>query len=551
MAKPEYLRCVECDHQQKYEPFTPTVCENCESEWLVAHYDYGSLKRALLRGLPERSFNIWRYHEVLPVTPPPGHKYDPVGGTPLRHSKRYGDSLSLSNLFIKDERYGPTSTFKDRQAKIAVTALLAERISEVVIASSGNASVAYAAACAQADIKLWVFMTSTVPAEKLRETALFGAEVIKVSGTFDETRKIAAEFAAQRGLMLDRGVTNLAARDAMKTIAYEIVEQLGWRAPDWYVQAVSAGLGPFGVYRGFEELFELGLIDRIPSLAVIQPEGCAPMVQAFRLGETVAEPVIPNTRISILATGDPGNIYSYLSQYIHAYGGSMESVTDEQAFKAIKTLAKMDGLTMEPATAVAFAGLEKLVSQGVILPESTIVVNCTGHGFPLEKYELEDQNDDNIEFGDIPSANLTDGLQAALNTLDEKTTSVLVVDDNLDAVRLIRRLLELKKKYRVYDANNGRVGIELARRHLPDLIILDLMMPEIDGFGVIEKLKDDPRTQHIPVIVVSAKDISGDEWQLLRGQIEGIYQKGSLPPRDFVNQVVEVIEQKTMAKGEA
>ncbi len=551
MANPEYLRCVECNHQQKYKPFTLTICEKCESEWVVAHYDYVSLKRALLRGLPGRAFNIWRYHEVLPVAPPSGHRYDAVGGTPLRRSSRYGESLGLSQLFIKDERYGPTSTFKDRQAKIAVTALLAEGISEVVIASSGNAAVAYAAACAQADIKLWVFMTSTVPAEKLRETALYGAEVIKVSGTFDETREIAAEFAAQRGLMLDRGVTNLAARDAMKTIAYEIVEQLGWRAPDWYVQAVSAGLGPFGVYQGFEELYEMGLIDRIPSLAVIQPEGCAPMVQAFRLGENVAEPVVPSTRISILATGDPGKVYSYLSQHIKNYGGIMESVADDQAFTVIQTLAKTDGLTVEPATAVAFAGLEKLVSQNVIAPDSTVVVNCTGHAFPLEKYGLEELTKGDIELGDVPSASLTEGLQAALNTLDEKTTTVLVVDDNLDAVRLIRRLLEMKKKYRVYDANNGRDGLELARRHLPDLIILDLMMPEIDGFGVLEKLKDDPRTQHIPVIVVSAKDISGDEWQRLRGHIEGIYQKGSLPPRDFVNQVVEVIEQKTMAKGEA
>jgi threonine synthase len=106
-----------------------------------------------------------------------------------------------------------------------------------VIASTGNAAVAYAAACARAGIKLWVFMTSLVPPEKLREVALYGAEVIKVTGTYDQTKEIAAQFARRRNLWLDRGVSSLPSRESMKTIAYEIVEQLGWRAPHWYIQA--------------------------------------------------------------------------------------------------------------------------------------------------------------------------------------------------------------------------------------------------------------------------------------------------------------------------
>ena len=158
-------------------------------------------------------------------------------------------------------------------------------LKEAVIASTGNAGVAYAAACARAGIKLWVFMTSMVAPEKLREVALYGAEVIKVSGTYDQTKTIAAEFAKRRGLHLDRGASSLPSRESMKTIAYEIVEQLGWKAPSWYIQAISGGLGPMGVYHGFKELFDMGLIDHIPSLAVIQVEGCAPMVQAFIAGK--------------------------------------------------------------------------------------------------------------------------------------------------------------------------------------------------------------------------------------------------------------------------
>src|SRR5688572_33009818 len=123
-------------------------------------------------------------------------------------------------------------------------------------------------------------MTSLVPQETLREAALFGAEVIRVSGNYDQTKQIALQFALRRNLLIDRGVSSIPAREAMKTIAYEIVEQLGWHSPDWYIQAVSGGLGPLGVYQGFKELKDMGLIDRIPKLAIMQSEGCAPMVRS-------------------------------------------------------------------------------------------------------------------------------------------------------------------------------------------------------------------------------------------------------------------------------
>ena len=550
MAKPRSLQCNQCGHQQDFKPLTPTICEKCGSSWVKAVYDFAKFKRELLRGLPDRPFNIWRYHDVLPVDPPSNLNFEDAGGTPMRHSRRYAQLLDHEQIYIKDERYGPTNSFKDRQAAVSVAAMIQGGVSEAVIASTGNAAVAYAAACAQAGIKLWVFMTSMVPPEKLRETALFGAEVIKVSGTYDQTKKIAAEFAAQRGLLLDRGASSLEARSSMKTIAYEIVEQLDWRAPDWYIQSVSGGLGPLGVFNGFQELFEMGLIDRIPSLAIIQAEGCAPMVKAFKAGKEVAKPVVPQTRIAILSTGDPGSVYTYLWYIIKKHGGVMESVADIETFETMRTLAKTDGLAVEPATAVAFAGLEKLLKQGVIKKEELVVVNCTGHTFPVEKHVLQDQWSVDVQLGD-DSANLTEGIQAALDTLDEKTTTVLVIDDNQDAVRLIRRLLERKKKYRVFDANNGKDGINQARERLPDMIILDLMMPEVDGFGVLKELKSDPRTAEIPIIVVSAQDITAEEWQRLRGQIEGIYQKGSLPPGDFVDQVVEVIKQKSISKGES
>jgi len=542
MATPKYLECNLCGNQQPYVPFVPAVCKKCDSQWLEARYDYEAFKREILRGLPNRPSNMWRYLDVLPLDKSSDDLY-PAGGTPLWLSRRFAPDLGHGSVFIKDERYGPTSSFKDRQAAGAVAAMLENGIKEAVIASTGNAAVAYAAACARAGIKLWVFMTSLVPQEKLREAALFGAEVIRVSGNYDQTKQIAAQFAQRRNLLLDRGATSIPARESMKTIAYEIIEQMGWNAPDWYIQAVSGGLGPLGVYQGFKELFNMGLINRIPKLAIIQAAGCSPMVNAFKAGKDVAEAIIPETSIIILSTGDPGKMYTYLWKLTQQYGGVMESVTDAEAFAAMRALAKSEGMAVEPATAVAFAGAEKLIRNGTIKPDEKVVVNCTGHTFPVEKHVLGDQWAVDVHLSKDQSPAPREGLQAALENLDEKTKTVLLVDDNSDDALLIRRLLEGRKNYRMYHAKDGWEGLAMARQKLPDLIVSDLTMPGIDGFGLVEELKLDPRTKNIPVVVVSAKDITEEERKRLNGHIQALYQKGSLPTRKFVDQVINVIEE--------
>jgi threonine synthase len=544
MATPTYLQCAICGEQQPYVPFEPAICKQCQSQWLEANYDYEAFKREILRGIPNRPMNMWRYQDVLPLDNPAALDLYPAGGTPLWLSHRFAPDLGHGTVYIKDERYGPTSSFKDRQAAVAVAAMNENGIREAVIASTGNAAVAYAAACARAGIKLWVFMTSLVPQEKLREAALFGAEVIRVSGNYDQTKQIAAQFAQRKNLLLDRGASSIPARESMKTIAYEIVENLGWRAPDWYIQAVSGGLGPLGVYQGFKEMYAMGLIKKVPKLAVIQSDGCAPMVKAFKAGKDVAEPVIPDTRIIILSTGDPGKAYTYLWNLAQKYGGVMESVSDLEAYNAMKALAKGEGMAVEPATAVAFAGFEKLSKNGVINKEDLVVINCTGHTFPVEKHVLGDQWAVDVHLSKDQSPAPREGLQAALEHLDETTTSVLLIDDNEDDALLIRRLLEGRKNYRMYHAKDGWEGLSIARQKLPDLIVSDLTMPGIDGFGLVEELKLDPRTKHIPVVVVSAKDITADERKRLNGHIEAVYQKGSLPTRKFVDQVIHVIEDK-------
>ena len=214
------------------------------------------------------------------------------GGTPLIHAANLGMMLGCPNLFIKDERQGPTSSFKDRQAAVNIAVLKEAGITEMVLSSTGNVAIAYSAYAARAGIKLWAFLTSLVPAEKMRETAIYGTQVIKVTASYDQTKKIAAQFASQRGLYLERGARSIPSVEAMKTIAFEICEQLtsmtqtdslsavpdqkksrsgsSWCAPDWYFQSVSGGLGPLGVQKGFEELNRMGLTDHIPAIAGIQ-----------------------------------------------------------------------------------------------------------------------------------------------------------------------------------------------------------------------------------------------------------------------------------------
>jgi threonine synthase len=206
-------------------------------------------------------------------------------------------------------------------------------------------------------------------------------------------------------------------------------------------------------------------------------------------------------------------------------------------------------MAVEPATAVAFAGLEKLVHQGMIKSNEMVVVNCTGHTFPVEKHVLGDQWAVDVHLSKDQTPAPREGLQSALENLDEQTTTVLLVDDNSDDALLIRRLLEGKKAYRVFHAKDGWEGLAMARRKLPDLIVTDLTMPGIDGFGLVEELKLDPRTKDIPVVVVSAKDITPDERKRLNGHIEAVYQKGSLSTRKFVDQVIHVLEESNEVQG--
>jgi threonine synthase len=551
------VECLDCGNKSIYSPGEP-ACVQCGSSWREARYDYKTIAAALPALLLERPFDLWRYRELLPIKEPYPDLYLGEGGTPLIRAVNLGMMLGCPYLFIKDERQGPTASFKDRQAAVTISALRDAGITEMVAASTGNVAISYSAYAARASIKLWAFLTSRVPGPKMREVAIYGTQVIKVTGSYDQAKQIAAEFAHKRNLYLDLGARSIPCIESMKTIAFELVEQLPalirrsdqssngknsqrWLAPDWYIQSVSGGMGPLGVIKGFEELMQMGWIEKIPRLGIIQSEGCSPMVSAWKENKDTASAVLsPLTRIETLATGNPGRTYTLLRQkMLSASGGAFESVTDEEAFRAMHLMAKMEGLSIEPAAAVAFAGVIKLVRSGVIKAEHKVVINCTGHSMPVEHSILGDNWAKDVKLtSSSKMESQEEGLLAALNQVAaERFHHILIVDDQSEVRQLIRRVLHTQGDYQIIEASTGVHALQLAESENIDLIILDLMMPEMDGFSVIDKLHSNRATAHIPIIVATAKELSSAEKNYLSGHIRSLMQKGDFMSDELLQEV--------------
>ena len=565
------VRCLECGHEMEADLYT-SRCEWCDGDWIEARYDVTALPADWPEMVARRPTNLWRYRELLPFPEDFPIVSMGEGWTPLTRAEGLERESGHREIWIKDERQHATGSFKDRQAACTVSSLKAQGINELVLASTGNAAAAYAAYCARASIKLWVFLPSNVPAEKIRELALYGAEVVKISGNYDQAKKVATDFASRRSIYKDQGAKGITGKESMKTIALELAEQFGsalspstdsgqaskgWQAPDWYIQAVSGGIGPLGVLKGFIELHEAGLIDHVPKLGIVQAEGCSPMVRAWEQGLAQAQPVTPDSLVIVLSTGKPGLAYEILKQANDEYGGAMVAVSDGDAFRAMRRIARTEGFSMEPAASVAFAGLDKLLNENYIHPDERVVVNCSGHTFSAEKHALEDHYLFHLDV-DMPlAAHPSDGIQSlasassveqskeelavALEQLDEQITTIVVIDDNTHDSRLIRRLLQNHKQYRVFEAHTGLDGIDLARQRRPNLIVLDLTLPGMDGFSILDELKGDERTRGIPVVIVSGKSLTPQERKRLHGRTESIWQKSNFSAHELVSHIVGVL----------
>lgn len=549
MAKQILVHCTYCHTITDFKQFKGE-CPNCGEKICEARYELDKINvKQWIKDLKNRPANLWRYQEVLPIYDTANIVSLGEGGTPLVKAGALAANLGLKHLYIKDERQGPTGSFKDRQATVAISVMKEMGIGEVVVASTGNVAIAYAAYCARAGIQLWSFFPRLAPNPKMRETAVYGAEVIKTTGTYDQTKELAANFATAKGIFLDKGIKSVAATEAMKTMAYEIAEQLGgildkgerWRSPDWFLQGVSGGLGPIGVAKGFREMREFGLVDEMPKFGMIQSSGCAPMVDAFNRGQRVATPIEEEgTVIATLATGNPGRAYEILFDYVQENGGTFLSASDEEAFNAIRVLARYEGLSVEPATGVMFAGLFKMVQAGIIKPDDVVVVNCSGHTLPVEKDILGEQWQKEVDMSATATAHSVplERFSKVVNKLGE-VRRVVVIEDNESAARLMSRILESRENCEVYLATNGKNGLETVREILPDLVITDLMMPDVDGFAVIRTMRGDDRLKHIPIVVVSAKELTNQEKKFIADNVDMHLQKGSFIEEGFMEELLQ------------
>jgi threonine synthase len=344
-------------------------------------YDYGVVARTLTRdAIASRPPGIWRYLELLPVEAAPARSL-PVGSTPLVAADRLGPTLGVDRLWIKDDTRNPSLSFKDRPAAIAAARAIDFGVPALACASTGNLAGATAAAAAAVGLPAYVFIPADLETAKVDHALSYGATVVPIDGTYDDVNRLCLEIADETGW----GFININLRpfyaEGSKTLAYEIAESLGWRSPDVIVAPVASGAMFTRVARGFEELADVGLIERRPIRFVGgQAAGCAPVATAFEAGTDVIEPVRePDTIVRSLAIGNPAD-GRYVVEVANATGGSVEAIPDEVTAAAIRDVARLEGIFPETAGGVTLGAVAAARRRAVIRDGDEVVALLTGNG---------------------------------------------------------------------------------------------------------------------------------------------------------------------------
>lgn len=371
------MKCRECG--EEYPAKRIHACQDCFGP-LDAIYDYDNiaLTKSILRG---RRQNLWRYYELLPINDIENTVDLGAGFTTLQKCEELGKRIGLKNLFIKNDTTNPTCSFKDRPASVAVSKALEFQTKAVGCASTGNLAAATAAHAAKAGLPCYVFIPEGIEPNKIAQIAAFGAKIIKVKGTYDETNRLA--FQAAESYNLD--IVNITLRpyyvEGSKTLAYEVCEQLDWHTPDRVIIPTASGAMLCAIEKGFKEFKQLGLTDEVNTrLVCAQAEGCAPIVKSFKTSNKQVQPIEnPKTVAHSLAIGDPGDGI-YVLEKLRKSRGTAESATDKEIIDAIKLLAQTEGIFAEPAGGVPVAVLKKLAERGEIDPNEKVVCYVTGNG---------------------------------------------------------------------------------------------------------------------------------------------------------------------------
>src|SRR3954469_21593053 len=381
------LRCRECEAE--YELEAKYVCERCFGPLEVSYerpevVDVDGLRRRIQAG-PQ---NIWRYADFLPLAAPPGPSARlasraglPAGCTPLVRADRLAERLGLREVWVKNDSANPTHSFKDRVVTVAAARARELGFETLACASTGNLANATAATGAALGLETYVFIPSDLEEQKILATGVYGTNLVKVRGNYDDVNRLCTELSFEHE---NWAFVNVNLRpyyaEGSKTLAYEIAEQLGWRTPDRLVVPIASGSLFTKIAKGFEEFRALGLADGDqPAFNGAQAAGCSPVATAFEAGADVCRPVKPDTIAKSLAIGNPAD-GPYALELARTTGGAIDSVTDDEIRAGIRLLAETTGIFTETAGGVTTAVLAKLAERGDIARDERVVLVITGEG---------------------------------------------------------------------------------------------------------------------------------------------------------------------------
>ena len=376
------LRCRVCEREYPIEPMN--VCEFCFGPVEVV-YDYDAISRVVSRErIAKGPVTMWRYHDFLPVEAAAAIDIG-TGFTPLIEAKNLGRRLGLEHLYIKNDSVNPSFSFKDRPVSIAVTKALEFEFEVLACVSTGNLMGSVAAHGAKAGVKTIVFFPAYLEKGKIVGAAIYGPMLVAVEGTYDEANRLCSELADNhRWAFVNINMRPYYA-EGSKTLGYEVAEQLGWRAPDHCVVPAASGELVTKVWKGLEEMGDVGLIDPPRTrVHLAQAAGCSPIVEAYELGTTQVRPVRPDTIAKSLAIGNPAS-GPYALQTLADTGGTGVAAPEDQIVEGIKLLAETEGIFTETAGGVVISGLRMLAERGAIKPHEVTVAYITGNGLKTQE----------------------------------------------------------------------------------------------------------------------------------------------------------------------
>jgi threonine synthase len=381
------LKCKEC--ARRYPEAALHVCEFCFGP-LEVEYDYEVVRKRVTReSISAGPRSMWRYKPFLPIQPHDEPVDIGAGLTPLVKAHNLAHALGVKELYLKNDCVNPTYSFKDRPVTVASTKAIEFGYEVLSCASTGNLAGAVAAHAARAGVPSYIFVPSNLEKGKILGAAIYDPVLVAVDGNYDQVNRLCSEIADRyRWAFVNINMRPYYA-EGSKTLAFEVAEQLGWRAPDHVVIPVASGSMFTKIWKGFQEFASVGLIpDRLPRMSVAQAAGCSPIATAYFNNTLNVRPVIPDTIAKSLAIGNPADGY-YDLKIVKESNGAAEMATDQEIVDGIKLLAQTEGIFAETAGGVTIACLKKLLAGGKVKRDELIVAYITGNGLKTQEAVAE------------------------------------------------------------------------------------------------------------------------------------------------------------------